>query len=132
MRTRPATLRPARTPPTATCSAALTDGDVQRSWLEVEDIDPDTGELLGTHLQPIDADGEPVGEPIDPAHRSASRFAPAVIKTTRQLRIGVVVPLSSLLGLSDAPGELADRSGLIPGLVLREAIADALDGAEPG
>ncbi len=101
---------------------------MQRSWLEVEDIDPDTGELLGTHLQPIDADGEPVGEPIDPATEPAARLAPAVIKSPRQLRIGVIVPLSSLLGLSDAPGELADRSGLIPGQVLREAIADALDG----
>jgi len=29
------------------------------AWLEVEDIDPDTGELLGTHWQRIDADGEP-------------------------------------------------------------------------
>ena len=34
-------------------------------WLEVEDIDPDTGELLGTHLQRLDAEGETIGEPVD-------------------------------------------------------------------
>ncbi len=39
----------------------------------------------------------------------------------------MVVPLSSLLGLSDAPGELTDRSGLIPAQVLRNTITDALD-----
>jgi hypothetical protein len=59
-----------------------TDGEVQRSWLEVEDIDPDTGELLGTHLQPIDTNGEPVGEPIDPALASATRFPPHRRQTT--------------------------------------------------
>ena len=32
---------------------------VDTEWLEIENIDPDTGELLGTHLQPIDADGQP-------------------------------------------------------------------------
>jgi hypothetical protein len=108
--------------------AEINRADQPPQWLEVEDIDPDTGELLGTHLQPLEADGEPVGEPIDPATELAGRLAPAVIKSPRQLRIGVIVPLSSLLGLSDAPGELADRSGLIPGQVLREAIVDALDG----
>jgi hypothetical protein len=104
-----------------------TNGNVQRSWLEVEDIDPDTGELLGTHLQPIDTDGEPVGEPIDPALASASRFSPTVVKRPRQRRIGVVVPLTSLLGTSDAPGELTDRSGLIPSSVLRQQIVETLD-----
>ena len=34
---------------------------VEPEWLEIENIDPDTGELLGTHLQRVDADGEPVG-----------------------------------------------------------------------
>jgi hypothetical protein len=37
------------------------------------------------------------------------------------------VPLSTLLGLRDAPGELVDRSGLIPGEVMRDKIADALE-----
>jgi len=36
------------------------------------------------------------------------------------------VSLSSLLGLTDTPAQLADRSGLVPGEVLRELIADAL------
>jgi hypothetical protein len=95
------------------------DGGEQQKWLEVEDIDPDTGELLGTHLQVIDADGEAIGERIDPAVDLAAGFAPPFVKQPRQIRIGVVVPLSTLLGLSDAPGELIDRSGLIPGEVLR-------------
>ena len=37
------------------------------------------------------------------------------------------MPLSTLLGLSDAPGELVDRSGFVPGEVLRDQIADALE-----
>jgi hypothetical protein len=38
-----------------------------------------------------------------------------------------VVPLASLLGLSDTPGELADRSGFISGEELKQLIAEALD-----
>ena len=38
-----------------------------------------------------------------------------------------MVPLASLLGATDAPGELADRSGFIPGEELKQPIADALD-----
>jgi hypothetical protein len=97
-------------------------------WLEVEDIDADTGELLGTHLHRLNGDVEPIDEPVDAA---TSRLRAAQIarslKRPRQLRIGVVVPLASLLGASDAPGELADRSGLIPGEMLREQIAGTLD-----
>jgi hypothetical protein len=37
-----------------------------------------------------------------------------------------VVPLSSLLGASECPGELVDRWGLVPGEELRRLIADAL------
>jgi len=37
------------------------------------------------------------------------------------------VPLASLLGATDAPAELADRSGLLPATLLREHIAEALD-----
>jgi hypothetical protein len=39
----------------------------------------------------------------------------------------VVVPLSSLLGATEAPAGLADRSGLIPGEVLREQITEAIE-----
>jgi hypothetical protein len=38
--------------------------------------------------------------------------------------IGITVPLSSLMGFSDAPGELADRSATIPAHVVRAAMAD--------
>ncbi len=38
----------------------------------------------------------------------------------------MVVPLSSLLGAGLAPAETADRTGLLPGEALREAIAAAL------
>ena len=96
-------------------------------WLEVENVDADTGELLGTHLQPIDADGEPIGEPVDPATQRPPGGAPRLVRRPQKFRIGVVVPLGSLLGATNAPGELADRSGFIPGEVLKQLIADALD-----
>jgi len=110
-------------------AAATEDSDrgEQQEWLDVEDIDPDTGELLGTHRQAIDPDGEAIGEPIDRAVELAARLSSAADSRSRQIRIGVVVPLSSLLALNDTPGELTDRSGLIPGSVLRELIAEALD-----
>jgi hypothetical protein len=96
-------------------------------WLEVEVIDPDTGELLGTQLQPVDGDGQPIGEPVDPATHQPPGHKPKLIRRRRTIRIGVVVPLSSLLGATDTPAELADRSGFIPGETLRQHIADALD-----
>ena len=36
------------------------------------------------------------------------------------------MPLTSLLGNNDAPGETADRSGFIPGEMLRQQIAEAI------
>ena len=69
IRTSPSTAEPPRRRQTIRTSPR-TAGDPQVAggggWLEVEDIDPDTGELLGTHLQRLDADGQPTGEPIDP------------------------------------------------------------------
>lgn len=97
-------------------------------WLEIEDIDPDTGELLGTHLQRLNGAGEPIGERVDAAASRLRTGQPSrSLKRPRQLRIGVVVPLASLLGANDAAGELADRSGLVPGEVLRKQIAEAID-----
>ena len=100
--------------------------DADADWLEVEDIDPDSGELLGTRLVPVDSHGEPLDEQAGAGMPSA-RGPFTLVRRRRTLRIGIVVPLSSLLGLSDACGELADRSGVIPGEVLRRRIADALD-----
>ena len=37
------------------------------------------------------------------------------------------MPLASLLGATDAPAELADRSGFIPAALLRKQVAEALD-----
>ena len=51
------------------------------------------------------------------------RFAP---KHGRPLRIGVVVPLTSLLDLDDTPAEFADRSASIPTEDLRQLISDTL------
>jgi hypothetical protein len=69
-----------------------------------------------------------MGEPVDAATtRSGAVQTFRRPKRPRQLRIGVVVPLASLLGARDAPAELADRSGLIPGEMLREQIAEAID-----
>jgi hypothetical protein len=96
-------------------------------WLEVEDLDPDTGELLGTRWQRIDSDGEVLGEPVDEPPTTPSNARPAHLICNRRspLRIGIVVPLSSLLGVSECPGELADRSGLVPAEELRRLIDDA-------
>jgi Domain of unknown function (DUF222) len=100
----------------------------EADWVEVEDIDPETGALLGTHVQRLDGNGECVGEPVHAATtRSGAVQTLRRPKRPRQLRIGVVVPLASLLGASDAPAELADRSGVIPGEMLREQIAEAID-----
>ncbi len=55
--------------------------------------------------------------------RQAAKF----VRRPRKHRIGVVVPLASLLGATDAPGELADRSGFLPGETLRDQIAETLD-----
>lgn len=103
------------------------DGADDCDWLEVEHIDPDTGEVLGIQLQPIDWDGEPIGEPIDATPQKTSSTARKLIKRPKVQRIGVVVPLASLLGASEAPGELADRSAFIPGEILRDQIANTLD-----
>jgi hypothetical protein len=51
---------------------------------------------------------------------------PKLIRRPRTIRIGVVVALSSLLGTTDTPAELADRSGFIPAETLRHHIADAV------
>ena len=107
---------------------ASDDGAAAESeWLEVENIDPDTGEFLGTQLQPLDADGEPVGEPFEAASTSKPAAMPRLIKRPQTNRIGVLVPLASLLGSSDTPAELADRSGFIAGQMLRDQIAATLD-----
>jgi hypothetical protein len=93
----------------------------------MEDIDPDTGELLATQCRRVDADGEPIEESPDaepgPPPVEPVRFAP---KHGRALRIGVVVPLTSLLDLDDTPAELADRSASIPAEDLRQLISDTL------
>ena len=106
--------------------SAAHEADVSE-WLEVEIIDPDTGELLGTQLQRVDADGQPIGEPLDPVTHRPFGQSPRLIRRPRTIRIGVVVPLSSLLGATEMPAELADRSGFIPGQTLRQHIAEALD-----
>ena len=117
------------------------------AWLEVEDIDPDTGELLGTHHEWVDADGDTPDRPDDadgddadddfdsdrPAGPTQSGVGPAgrwwsgvqTVRRRRIVRIGLVVPLSSVLGLGDTPGELADRSAPIPAPVIRDLIAAA-------
>jgi hypothetical protein len=93
-------------------------------WLEVEDIDLDTGELLGTRWQRLDGDGEPLGDPVRVPPPPTGPLAPTFARRPERLRIGVVVPLSSLLGLTNTPAELTDRSALIPADTLRQLIAD--------
>ena len=114
--------------PTSGLAAAAGEASGSAGWLEVEQIDPDTGELLGTRWQRLDDDGEPVGELVDQPDGPfgpPSRLA-TVRSGGRPLRIGIVVPLTSLLNLEDTPGELADRSALIPAEFLRQLIAETL------
>jgi hypothetical protein len=99
----------------------------EAEWLEVENIDPDTGELIGIQLQRQDGDGEPAGEPVDSITHRPPNARPKLVRRPQKHRIGIVVLLASLLGLSDMPGELADRSGFIPAEELQRLIADALD-----
>ena len=109
------------------------------TWVEVEDVDLDTGELLGTRLEAVTPDGHPltsaeVGGRTPPPSPSPSEtwYGARATRRPRRVRIGVVVPLSSLLGLTDTPGQLADRTSAVPADLLRETIADALgsDGDE--
>ena len=102
--------------------------DDNAEWLEMEDIDPDTGELLGTEWRRVDSDGEPIEESLD-AEAGPPPLVPARLpspKQRRPLRIGVVLPLTSLLDLDDTPAELADRSASIPAEELRQLISDTL------
>jgi hypothetical protein len=97
-------------------------------WMEMEDIDPDTGKLRGTQWRRVDAEGEPIDESLDaelepPPPLEPVRLAP---EHRRPLRVGVVVPLTSLLDLDDTPAELADRSALIPAEELRQLISETL------
>ena len=47
------------------------------------------------------------------------------MRRRRTVRIGLVVPLSSILGLDDTPAELADRSAPVPAATIRDLIATA-------
>jgi Domain of unknown function (DUF222) len=98
----------------------------ESDWLEVENLDPETGELLGTQLQRIDGNGEVVGEPVDATPQMLPGRTPRRVRRPHQRRIGVLVPLASLLGARNAPGELADRSGFVPGEILRQQISEGL------
>ena len=98
-------------------------------WVEVEDVDLDTGELLGTHLEAVGANGEHLGPTAgSPAD---STFGVRTQRRPQTVRIGIVVPLSSLLGLSNTPGQLADRSNAVPAECLRSALAAVGDGDGP-
>ena len=105
--------------------------DDNAEWLEMEDIDPETGELLATQRRRVDVDGEPIEEPLHaepgPPPEGPVRLAP---KHSRPLHIGVVVPLTSLLDLDDTPAELTDRSASIPAEDLRQLISETL-GPDP-
>ena len=91
MRTRRSTLQ----------SARKSAGGERRKWLEVEDIDPDTGELLGTHIQAIDADGEAIGEPVDPAIVAAR--SETLVRRPRQRRIAWSCRWPACWGLATHP-----------------------------
>lgn len=86
--------------------------------VEVEVIDPDTGEYLGTEMQAVDADGAPVDPPVRAQPPWAMTPTEGVAAT-----VGIVVPLSTLNGESDLPGQLWDRSACLPADLARELAA---------
>ncbi len=83
--------------------------------VELEVIDPDTGEYLGTRVQAIDSDGAPVDAPPSRTTLTPRDGVPVTM--------GVIVPLSTLTGDSELPGELADRSGCLTADRARELAA---------
>ena len=89
-------------------------------WVEVEDSRP-RHRRAARHLPaaPSTPRALPIGEPapIRPV---------GLVRRPRTVRVGVVVPLSSLLGLNETAGELTDRSGCVPADQLRQLIADSL------
>ena len=65
-------------------------------WLEVEDVDLETGELLGTRWQQLDEDGDPAGESVADRPTASTIAIPGT---------GLLSPL----GLARPPPAAADR-----------------------
>ena len=101
--------------------ATRTTAATESGFLEVEQIDPDTGEYLGTHRVLTDPEGNPIeAAPADLSTSPNLADSRTLIgEATRRLRIGIVIPLSSLIGQDDTPGELSDRSAMIPADIVR-------------
>ena len=111
-------------------------------WLEVERIDPITGEYLGTDYEPLDPDdqaqpSEPSPPRTGPSPAQSCRAVPGAGDTEGkdsalgrlphggpQVSVGVVVTLEALIGASETPAELWDRSATVPAAVARELAAD--------
>ncbi len=102
-------------------------------WLEVEDIDPDTGELLGTRWQRIGADGAPIDDPFlcrveTYAGQAGAIGGPATAAIANRRCRAVDQPARP----GDTPSELADGSASVPAEELRRLIADTLGPTSSG
>jgi hypothetical protein len=111
--------------PAAEDPRSLSHAEPAADLLEVEVIDPDTGEFLGSRWMKVDADGEPIETshpptdatwPVDPALKvECASGAPYTV--------GVVVTLDALRDASETPAELWDRTASVPAEVAREIAA---------
>ena len=138
IRTSPSTAAPPRrrqtiktSPSTAEASASAVE---RRIGWRSRTSTPTPGSCWAPICNASTRTARPIGEPVDPICTPTGKpsLRPRVIKRPRTIRIGVVVPLASLLDASETPGELADRSGFIPGEILKDQISDALGSNDGG
>ncbi len=134
-------------PVTADSAEDEAPASAEPDWLEVERIDPITGEYLGTDYQPLDPDVEAAPSARRSSEPPPGRSGPSPAPTGRsasgvgvpgqkdsafgrlphggpQVTVGVVVTLEALIGASETPAELWDRSATVPAAVARELAAE--------
>ena len=89
-----------------------------RNEPEPPDPDPEPDAADATDEAPVNDGTVPTAEIIEAAKQSRPTSCPG--QPPPRVTIGVVVSIQSLFGLTDTPGELADRSGLVPADLIRE------------
>src|SRR4051794_14035820 len=99
-----------------TCDPVPTDVDVDPTT-DTTDVDPDTGEIL-------DPSRPDQPQPAPASAAASTRRAPT--RHGKPLRVGLVWDLSSLLGLTDRPGELLDTGEVLAAADMRTLIAGGI------
>src|SRR4051812_5943345 len=99
-----------------TCDPVPTDVDVDLTT-DTADVDPDTGEIL-------DPSRPDQPQPAPASAAASTRRAPT--RHGKPLRVGLVWDLSSLLGLTDDPGELLDTGEVLAAADMRTLVAGGI------